>query len=471
MSASPGSGSRREPPDPPEAAESPPATLTEPELLVSSSLARGGRLLVFRAVQFAFLFLLSIVAARALGPSGRGQYALALNLATMVWVVSHLSVEHSIGRMMARKEASLVELCHLASLFAVTLGVAGTAIALAIGLPARDALLGHASPATVVLAATTIPFTLIGQMATALLLRLGALRAYGWVIAVGAAIQFVLVVALEAGFGLSPELAMLAALLTIAVVGVALTVALARRVGMQALLPVSEWRLVRAALQIGVRLQPASIALWLNLKVDLLLVGLLASTHEAGLYSLSANLADMVFISISTVALAALETQTKADAKAAIAYTVDFIGQNLGVATLLGLIAAALAFPFIVFLYGSAWQDSVLPFVLLMPAVIALAVEGPARDLLIRIAPPLVVSGAAATGLVLNVGLNFLLIPWIGIAGASVASVLSYWLAGGLMLYLLSRYGDVPMKRTLRLPRRDDAVPRLLRRGLRRVAG
>lgn len=471
MPASQGPGPRREPADRSEDAQGLPGSLTEPELLVSSALASGGRLLAFRAVQFAFLFLLTLVATRALGPEGRGQYALALNLATLIWVVSHLSVEHSIGRMMARKEASLVELCHLAALFALTLGLVGTSLTLAIGLPARGALLGDADPATVVLAATTIPFTLIGQMATALLLRLGALGPYGWIIAVGAALQFTLVVALEVGFGLSPELAMLAALLTIAFVGIALTAVLAKRVGLRALKPVSEWRLVRAALHTGIRLQPASIALWLNLKLDLLLVGLLTTTHDAGLYSLSANLADMVFIGISTVALAALETQTKADAKAAVSYTVDFIGQNLGVAALLGIVAAALAYPFIVFLYGSTWQGSVLPFVLLMPAVLALAIEGPARDLLIRIAPPLVVSAAAGAGLVLNVALNVLLIPSIGIAGASIASVVSYWLAGGLMLYLLSRYGDVPMKRTLRLPRRDDAVPRLLRRGLRRVAG
>ena len=89
-----------------------------------------------------------------------------------------------------------------------------------------------------------------------------------------------------------------------------------------------------------------------------------------------------------------------------------------------------------------------------MPAVVALAIEGPARDLLIRIAPPLVISAAAGAGLVLNVILNFALIPWLGISGASVASVISYWLAGGLMLYLLSRYGEVPMKIAVKLPRR-----------------
>lgn len=432
---------------------------------MASSFEGGGRLLGFRAVQFIFLFLLSLVATRALGPSGRGQYALALNLATMVWVISHLSVEHSIGRMLARKEASLVELCHLASLFALTLGLVGMAVALAIGLPVRGSLLGGASPATVVLAAATIPFTLIGQMAAALLLRIGALRAYGWIIAAGAAVQFVLVAGFEVGIGLSPALAMLGALLTIALVGIALTAALARRVGLQALAPITEWRLVRSALHTGIRLQAASIALWLNLKVDLLLVGLLATTHDAGLYSLSANLADIVFVGVSTIALAALETQTKADAKAAIAYTVDFIRQNLGVATVLGLAAAALAFPFIVVVYGSAWSASALPFVLLMPAVVALAVEGPARDLLIRIAPPLAISAASAAGLALNAGLNFLLIPRIGIAGASIASVVSYWMAGGLMLYLLSRYGDVPMRRALSLPRRGDVLPRLLRRG------
>jgi O-antigen/teichoic acid export membrane protein len=448
-----------------------PGSLSEPELLVSSSLGSGGRLLGFRAVQFAFLFLLSLVVTRALGPTGRGQYALALNLATVVWVVSHLSVEHSIGRMLARKEATLVELCHLASMFALTLGLAGTGIALAIGLPVRESMLGDASPATVVLAAATIPFTLIGQMATALLLRMGDLRAYGWIIAVGAFVQFALAIGIELGTGLSPQLTMLCALLTIAMVGLALTGVLARRVGLRALAPVTEWRLVRSALNIGIQLQPASIALWLNLKIDLLLVGLLATTSEAGLYSLSANLADIVFVAVTTVGLAALETQTKADTKAAVAYTADFIGQNIGVATALGLVAAAVAYPFIVVVYGSTWAGSVLPFVLLMPAVVALAIEGPARDLLIRIAPPLVISAASAAGLVLNVGLNFVLVPAIGISGASLASVSSYWLAGVLMLYLLSRFGDIPMRSAMRMPRHDDVLPSLLRRRLGRTAG
>jgi O-antigen/teichoic acid export membrane protein len=447
------------------AAEPLPPSLSEPELLVSSSLRSGGRLLGFRAVQFVFLFLLSLVVTRALGPDGRGQYALALNLATMVWVVSHLSVEQSVARMLARKEASMVELCHLSSLFALVLGLLGTAVTLAIGLATRDSLLGDASTATVVLAAATIPFTLIGQMATALLLRTGELRAYGWIIAGAAVAQFSLVLGLELGTGLTPGWAMLGALATIALMGLSLTAVLARRVGLGALTPVTEWRLVRSALHIGIRLQPASMALWLNLKIDLLLVGLLTTTHQAGLYSLSATLADIVFVSVSTIGLAALETQTRADSKAAISYTMDFISQNLGLAVALGLIAAAISYPFIVLVYGSVWSASVVPFALLMPAVVALAIEGPARDMLIRIAPPLVISAAAATGLALNVGLNFLLIPWIGIAGASLASVVSYWVAGGLMLYLLSRYGEVPMKRVLRMPRRSDALPRLLYRG------
>jgi O-antigen/teichoic acid export membrane protein len=446
--------------------EPPPGSLTEPELLVSSTLGGGGRLLGFRAVQFAFLFLISLVVTRALGPDGRGQYALALNLATMVWVVSHLSVEQSVARMMARREASVVELCRLSSFFALTLGLFGMAATLTIGLVARDALLGGANAATVILAAATIPFTLIGQMATALLLRMGSLRAYGWVIALGAVSQFLLVVSLELGVGLSPQLTMLGALLTIAGVALSLAIVLARRVGVRALSPVSERRLVRSALHTGIRLQPASIALWLNLKIDLFLVGLLATTHEAGLYSLSANLADIVFTAVSTVALAALEAQTKADAKAAASYTVDFIGQNIGVAVLLGAGAALVSYPFVVLVYGAEWQASVLPFVLLMPAVVALAVEEPARGLLVRIAPPHVISAAAAAGLALNVALNFALIPAIGISGASLASVVSYWLAGGLMLYLLSRYGNVPMRRALRLPHRDDVLPRLLRRAI-----
>ena len=104
----------------------------------------------------------------------------------MVWVISHLSVEQSIARMMARKEATLVELCHLASLFALDPRAARGGDHPGDRAAGRDSLLGGASATTVVLAAATIPFTLIGQMATALLLRMGALRAYGWIIAVGA---------------------------------------------------------------------------------------------------------------------------------------------------------------------------------------------------------------------------------------------------------------------------------------------
>jgi O-antigen/teichoic acid export membrane protein len=440
-----------------------PGSLNEPEALMSS-LEGGGRLLGFRAVQFVFLFGLSLVATRALGPEGRGQYALALNLATVVWVISHLSVEHSIGRMLARREASAVELSRLASFFSVSLGLTGLALGLAVGLPLRDDLLGDADPTVVVLAAATIPFTLVGQLAAALLLRLGALRAYGWVIALGAAIQFGLVIAIEAGTGLSPETAMAAALVTIVLTAAALAVALGRRVGARALLPRTSGRLVRSALRTGLQLQPASIALWLNLKIDLLLVGLLVSTEEAGLYSLSANLADIVFVSVSTVALAALETQTSAETRAAVSYTTRFIGQNLFVAVALGALAAAVSYPFIVFVYGSTWEGSVLPFALLMPAVIALAVEGPARDLLVRIAPPLAISAASTVALVLNAGLVFALVPAIGISGASIASVFSYWLAGGLMLALLCRYGDVPMRRAVVLPRPGEFFSRLRRR-------
>ena len=71
-------------------------------------------------------------------------------------------------------------------------------------------------------------------------------------------------------------LTMLCALLTIALVGSRWRWTWRGGRG-AALTPITEWRLVRSALQIGLHLQPASIALWLNLKIDLLLVGLLAT--------------------------------------------------------------------------------------------------------------------------------------------------------------------------------------------------
>src|SRR5690606_8655238 len=91
----------------------------------------------------------------------------------------------------------------------------------------------------------------------------------------------------------------------------------------------------------------------------------------------------------------------------------------------LGVGGSMLARPGFELLYGAQYLDSVLPFQILIWSVTLLFINRNFRVLLVSFDHQryqlLVVASAAG----LNVGLNLLLIPLYGLAGAAVATVLS----------------------------------------------
>jgi O-antigen/teichoic acid export membrane protein len=446
----------------------------EPGQDIEAALRSGGRLLAHRAAQYGLAFLSGIIITRALGPSGRAGYALPLALSATVWVALNLSIELAVQRLLGRRQATLREVAGFLAAATVAISALAVPIAVVVGMLVRTELLASVPPLNIVLAALTIPFTLIGQMAAALLFRLGALRAYGWIVAASGALQLGLAISLALAWHIDSSVALAITLIVIAATGIALCVVLTRYTGASALAPRTSRALARTALGAGLKLHASSLALYLNLKIDLLLVSAMTNPHQTGLYSLSAALAELVFVATSTVSLSALQTQVEAEEEAAAEYTVSFTRQTLALSVVIAAVAAAGSYPFVVLAYGSAWIASVAPFAVLTLAAIGLGVESPARNLLIRIGQPAVISAAAIVGLVVNIAANLVLIPRIGIMGAAVASVLSYWVAAFLMVWLVRRATEIPMRRSLSWPGPDEpirrvfklAVARLSRRGL-----
>jgi stage V sporulation protein B len=429
---------------------------------VETALRRSGHLLVFRAAQYGLAFLSGIVITRQLGPSGRAQYALPLALTATVWVVVHLSIEGSAQRLLGRNEATLREIAGFLSAATVAMSALAVCISIAIGLSVREELLAGASTLGILLAAATIPFAIAGQLSAALLFQLGALRAYGVIVATSGALQLALAICVAVIWHIDPELALLITLIVMAATAVATCGAVARHTGVGALVPRTTVALTRSALRIGLRLHASSIALFLNLQIDLLLVSAFTNPHEAGIYSLSATLGAMVFVATSTVALAALQTQTDSSAEVAAEYTAELARQTFALSTVFAVVAAIGSYPFILLAYGSDWLPSVAPFAVLTVAAVGLGVESPARNLLIRIGRPWAISKAAIAALAVNVALNVALIPTIGIVGASLASVGSYWCAALLMAWLVRRETGIPVRQIVAWPKRDEPFRRLV---------
>lgn len=406
---------------------------------VDASFARGNRLLALRAVQYGLAFISGVVIARALGPDGRAAYALPLNLAGIVLVSVHLSVELAVARLVARSEATFAQLAQVGITAALVLGPAGLVLMATLGLPLRDDLLGDASETAVWLAGATIGPTIAGQVAAALLFRRGVLLRYGLVQAAQGLLQLGLLAVVVLGGGLTPEATLAINLAVLAGSAAALLVILRLELGSGSLRPSTDRRLLARVVRTGLVLHASSLALFLNLRLDLLLVGTVLDVRRAGIYSLAVTLAELGIVATTTLSLAALKDQTDLAEGDAAEFTAAFARRTLCWALLYAVIASAVSYPFIRIAYGAEWTDAVVPFILLCVAVVALSIEAPARGLLLRIGLPWTVSAAASVGLLVNLVANFILLEPLGLVGAALASIASYWVIAALMVYLVRR--------------------------------
>ena len=400
----------------------------------------GGRLVAFRVTQYTALFVANVLVTRALGPSERAHYALPLALMTLVLVLAEMSVDQASGRALGRRQASLGELVAVAYGAFVGLGVAGAAACLIVGVLTADQLLAGASTTAVAIAALALPFALAAKAFGGLLLRTGRLGAYGVVSAASGIVQLGAIAILRLEDALTAERALLVFAGATALMAAGYVFAVHREVRQRGTrVAVPAWPVVVRILRDGLVLQGAAVGLFLVFRVDLLIVAALTSAHQAGLYSLSTSLGEIVLVAAVTVAQTGLHRITEDPPDVAARFTAAFARRLVTLGALVAVIVAAAAYPGILLLYGHAWVGSVLPLSILVVAAVAMTLVGPVQAYLVREGRLRDISAITLGSLAANVALNFALIPAIGIAGAALASLLTYWTLAALLSWRFRR--------------------------------
>ena len=406
---------------------------------VQARVPGGARLVALRLFQYTALFGSNVLVARALGPSERAQYALPIALMAVVFVIVELSIEHSSGRALARRQASLGELFGVASVLSAGCGLAGAALCCLIGLLAADQLLAGTSFLAVALAAASLPLALAAKDFGGLLLRVGRFGAFGVVNAASGAVQLAGVAGFLAGPGLTVERALAVLLASNAVLAAGSVVCLAqelRRRDHEIALPPRA--VFTRLLRDGVILQGAAIGLFLMFRIDLLIVAVLTNAKETGLYSLATSLAEILFVTAAALAQLTLPRLTEDPPDLAARFVAIFTRRIVTVSAVGAAVLAAVSYPTIVVLYGHEWKGSVVPLVILAVAAVAITLAWSVYGYLVREGRLRDISVITLGSLAANIVLNLMLIPLIGIIGAALASLVTYW-ALGLLLALRFR--------------------------------
>jgi len=397
-------------------------------------------------------FVTSVLIARAVGAEGRGEYYLAVMAAMVCVVLVHVGLESANTVVLAERRYSLTELSRNATAMALLLGplaMVGMIILYVVAAPTifRDVSFGN-----YLIAVAAVPFTLHTLwLANFFLLAKQLIRSQVAKIA-GAVVQLGGAVVLYA-LGVLGVTEVLILYSTTAAVTWLLHVRWSRLVA--PVRPVLDRALALDVVRFGIKIHAANLTYFLLLRSDIFLVSALLDTSDVGIYSLAVLFGELVLVLTVPLAEAAMPFQAEVSAAASATLSFKAARFNFGLGVLLAAAFAASLWLLVPALYGEQFAPAYPAVMALLPGVILMAASRPLGLMLLRQGRPLTYGGLALAALALNVALNILLLPVIGILGASVASSVAYGALGIAFTVWGVRVAPERAARLL-LPQRSD---------------
>lgn len=374
--------------------------------------------------------------ARALGPEGRADYAIAATVATGAFALTNLGLDNGVFWAVSERRAGRRRLLRALARPAIVASSSGLVVFL---IAAAALLRGQTIP--VIAAAGLMLPPLLGMLAlTSILYTTGDARTPTLALIVSALTQLAAVGYVVLFATLTPTLVLLISG-GAQLAGMALMLrAVARSPAGDDGEPIGRWEVVR----VGLELTPGKFAFWLTQRADVVVVSQLASRHDLGLYSLAVTLSETMLLTTDAIAVAALGRQASGD-------RADTARRSGELATLCALIAAgelvalaAIGGPLILLVFGARWSGA-FPITLALGAgIIGSAYHRPLSAAFVRADRRRLLSLIVAAGGAVNIGLAIVLVRAVGAIGAGIGSSVAYAFIAGASGYLARRDLGVP---------------------------
>ena len=308
-----------------------------------------------------------IVVARTLGPAGKGVIAIAMLLQAIFTTYGDGIQSAILYQCGNRREPE--NLVYAASLRLIGMVFLPLSIVLAI--------VGFAVPrfATVIFVAIAIPFSVYVQVANSFLLMRnqvgativsGAFATFGYALAVLPAL-LIWHAGVNAILGIWALMYVGAAAYAWTQVGTIMPLSVARRTTPAVLFEQARF---------GFKSGSISVATFLNLRVDIFIVGLMLDARTLGIYSLSVATAELLWQLSRPLSWTTMGRIAVAERAAAIELTASVTRNSLAVVGVAGAVLFAIAPAAITFVYGTAFSESGPVLRWLIPGAVCYAAGG-----------------------------------------------------------------------------------------------
>jgi len=399
------------------------------------------------------LFARSVLTARVLQPAGKGTLGLILMVPALLQMVGEMGISMANVYLLGRRRARVSSVTGNSLVISAAAGVLLLGAyfgALHAGL--LDSFLKDSPRWALTMATLVFPMALFTQYASSILQGQRRLILYNVARSATQVFYFVgLVIVLLALNGRVGESVIAFFFSTIA--GFALALFLVLRSGR---FQVSvEPRSLRRAISFGLKGHLSSILGFLNMRLDIFLVSHYLGLASLGHYVIAVAVAEFILHFPRSI-VAALFPRVSAAGEtesADIAARAIRNGLFLTVVTAAGILV--LNVPFIHAVYGSAYAPSTRAIWALLPGVVAASLGVMMKGYIVGRGRPMIASGSSFAALVVNVGLNVILIPRMGIVGAALASTVSYALHASVLLVFFLRTSGLTARETLVINTKD----------------
>lgn len=416
--------------------------MTQPRLgLRKISLDIGATL----ARQMFALFLglgTSMIIARALGPDGNGQYSLAMLLPTFLVVFFNFGISPAnvfyVGR---DPSASLVAYRASIRIWFV-LSAFGVGVAtIVILFKARQWFPGVSSP-LIWIASALFPLGLLQAYLLSLLQAAQDFRRYNSVMIVSPIIMLVLVLGvflLDGGVVGIIFASLLTQFFILVFTFFAVRIHVLNKKKVCTQLTWIEY--ARTAINYGFKSHMSNIITFFNYKIDIFLVNMFFSPTYAGVYVISVNMAERLWLlsqAVSTVIFPRL-SELHAEEEVRRQLTPLIARWMLIMVTIAACLFAVLGQYLIRFIYGLGYVGATEPFLFLLPGmVLASITKILANDIAARGRPELNMYTSFVV-IFINILGNLYLIPRLGLTGAAIATTTAYSVQAVLLVWMYAR--------------------------------
>jgi O-antigen/teichoic acid export membrane protein len=419
------------------------------------------RTLAVRLVTWGMGIVTGAVTARLLGPHDRGLLALALILPGTIVMFAKLGIPQANIYFIRREPRSVDAVCSNALVMVMAVGT--TLVVLAwLGRQWIGTMLTPGLPADAFFVALLmVPLFLHESFFFAILQALGLFRSFNGLFLAGGVLMSVgtIGVLVTLTFLDLHDWRLLGVLVVRVLVGVAIELA--------ALVMV--WRRTHfrfrfdlghlgRAIQFGIKSHVQTLTQHLHLRIDIYMIALITlDPKQVAFYSLAARAAEML-LDIPDAVGVAVYPRLAARKDVDIHFlTAAACRRTMFVIAGLGVLMAIFAEPILVAWYGADYRPAAGPLPTIVVGVVMMSVFVLlTRNFTSRAkqGANIVVSGLS---LAVNVSLNLLLIPRLGITGAALATMLSYSLATLYLAWLYLRESRLPVS-VLIVPQPGDWI-------------